>query len=97
MWSHTELLIGLLHIYEYTGEQWAKDWYERVRAYSIQTFETDYGIWRLAVNRFGKESKLRIYSTKRKENYHYPRYLIFNFLSLDRMIRNGGMTTLFPK
>ena len=97
MWSHTELLIGLLHIYEYTGEPWAREWYERVRAYSIRTFETDYGVWRLAVDRFGSEKKLRVYSAKRKENYHFPRQLIFNLLSLDRMIRNDGMTTPFPR
>ena len=47
MWSHCELLLGLMHILEYTGEWWAKEWYERVRAYAIEAFDTDYGVWRL--------------------------------------------------
>ena len=96
MWSHTELMIGLMLLYEYTGESWAKEWYERVRAYSLQAFDTDYGVWRQAVDRYGRDKKRKTYSAKRKGNYHYPRYLIFNLLSLDRMIQNGGKTSLFP-
>ncbi|MBN1292396.1 MAG: AGE family epimerase/isomerase [Candidatus Latescibacteria bacterium] len=95
MWSHTELLIGLFHIYEYTGEIWAKEWYERVRKYALQAFDTDYGVWRQAVDRYGIDKKRKIYSSKRKGNYHYPRYLIHNLLSIDRMIKNGGKTTIF--
>ena len=97
MWSHTELMIGLMHIYEYTGEQWAKELYERVRTYALKAFDTDYGVWRQAVDRYGNDKKRKTYSAKRKGNYHYPRYLIYNLLSLDRMIRNGGKTTVFPQ
>ena len=97
MWSHTELLIALMHIFEYTGELWAKEWYERVRDYSLKVFDTEYGVWRQAVDRFGNDKKRKIYSAKRKGNHHYPRYLILNLLSLNRMVQNGGKTTLFPQ
>ena len=96
MWSHTELLIGLMHIYEYTGENWACEWYERVRTYALKAFDTDYGVWRQAVDRLGNDRKRETYSAKRKGNYHYPRYLMLNIMSIDRIIKNGGRTTPFP-
>ncbi len=96
MWSHCELLIALLHIIEYTGEQWAIDFYERVSAYTFAAFDTDYGVWRQAVDRFGKDVKRESVPSKRKGNFHQPRCLMLNLLSLDRMINNNGKTTPFP-
>ncbi|HDY87408.1 MAG TPA: hypothetical protein ENH82_04740 [bacterium] len=98
MWSHTELLIATLHILEYTGENWAKEWYERVRKYAINAFDTDYGVWSQAVDRFGKDKKRKVvYNAKRKGNYHFPRYLILNLLSIDRIIKNKGKITPFSQ
>jgi N-acylglucosamine 2-epimerase len=96
MWSHCELMLGLMHILEYTGEWWAKDWYERVRAFAIKAFDTDYGVWRQAVDRFGKDVSRKGYPAKRKGNFHQPRYMMLNLLSLDRMIANEGKPTPFP-
>lgn len=96
MWSHCELMLGLMHILEYTGERWAKEWYERVRAYAIGAFDTDCGVWRQAVDRFGKYLARKGQSAKRKGNFHQPRYMMLNLLSLDRMIANEGRPTPFP-
>jgi len=96
MWSHCELMIALMHILEYTGELWAKEWYERVRAYAIRSFDTDYGVWRQAADRFGRDVKRRGTLGKRKGNFHQPRYMMLNLLSLDRMIKNAGKPTPFP-
>jgi mannose/cellobiose epimerase-like protein (N-acyl-D-glucosamine 2-epimerase family) len=97
MWSHAELMIATMHILEYTGDIMAQKWYERIRDYSYRVFDTEYGVWRQAVDRSGKDKKRKeVYNPKRKDNYHYSRYLILNLLSLERVIKNGGKTTPFP-
>jgi len=96
MWSHCELLVALMHILEYAGELWAKEWYQRLRAYAIKSFDTDYGVWRQAVDRFGEDAARRGTPTKRKGNFHQPRYMMLNLLSLERMVNNDGKITAFP-
>ncbi|MFA6472522.1 MAG: AGE family epimerase/isomerase [Candidatus Latescibacterota bacterium] len=95
MWSHTEILLSLMHIIEYTGEQWAVDWYERVRAYSLKAYSTPYGVWRQAVDRFGNNIQRDGIPTTRKDNFHPARYMMLNILSLDRMIKNEGKLSSF--
>ena len=98
MWSHTELMIATLHILENTGENRAREWYERVRKYAIKAFDTDYGVWRQAVDRFGKDKERKVvYNPNRKGNYHFPRYLILNLLCIERMIKNKGKITPFSQ
>ncbi|MFC1552651.1 AGE family epimerase/isomerase, partial [Candidatus Latescibacterota bacterium] len=54
MWAHTEILVACMTVLEYTGEVWAKEWYERAREYSIRTMaNTGHGVWRQAVDRYG--------------------------------------------
>ncbi len=96
MWAHCEILIACLSILEYTGEVWAKEWYERTRAYILKTMATDSGIWRQAVDRFGKPKDRPNVSALRRCNYHQPRAIMYNLLTLDRMIKNKGMLTAFP-
>ena len=58
MWAHCEILIACLSILEYTGESWAADWYDRVRAFTLKTMPVaEHGVWRQAVDRFGKDVK----------------------------------------
>ncbi len=97
MWAHTELLIACLTILEYTGEVWAKEWYERVREYVLRTMTTDYGIWLQAVDRYGKNVKRPGISIYRRGNFHQPRCQMMNMLSLQRMIAGGGTLTPFPE
>ncbi len=97
MWAHCEILIACMTILEYTGEVWAKEWYERVRAFTLRTMPTPHhGVWRQAVDRCGKDLKRVGVSGKRKGNFHQPRYMMLNLLSLERMIKNRGKLTPFP-
>jgi N-acylglucosamine 2-epimerase len=95
MWSHTEILLSTLHIIEYTGETWAIEWYERARAYALKHFDTPYGVWRQAVDRFGNDVQREGIPTTRKDNFHPPRYMMYNLLCLDRMIKNDGKLSTF--
>ena len=100
-WANFELLIPLVIAIEYTGESWAKDWYDRIYPYIIETYDTDWGVWKQSVNRFGgpvnRELAIRKrWHPKRKGNFHQPRAMMYNLLSFDRMIRNKGALTPFP-
>ncbi|HNW56187.1 MAG TPA: AGE family epimerase/isomerase [Bacteroidales bacterium] len=94
MWAHTELLISTMMVLEYTGETWAKEWYERGRAYCLKNMaNTGNGVWRQAVDRFGKDKKRPDISVFRKDNFHQIRYQMMNLLSLERMINNNYKTS----
>jgi N-acylglucosamine 2-epimerase len=88
MWAHTEILIGCMMIIEHTGEAWARDWYWRTWNYVKRTFCLGVGAWEQAVNRQGEpisREKWGIHPMRRG-NYHQPRFLMMNILSLDRML-----------
>lgn len=88
MWAHTELLIATMMIFEHTGEAWAAEWYERGRNYCHRYMTTSYGVWRQAVDRFGNDLSRPGISIYRKDNFHQIRYLMMNYLSLERIINN---------
>ena len=97
MWAHCEAMVACLLTLEYTGEVWAKEWYERLRAYALRTMPVpQHGVWRQAVDRFGRDLKRVGVSTKRKDNFHQARYMMVDLLSLQRMLAHGGRTTPFP-
>ena len=90
MWAHTEILVGCLMVMEHTGEAWAWDWYQRTWAYVKKTFRLGVGAWEQAVNRQGEpisREKWGIHPMRRG-NYHQPRFLMLNMLSLDRLIQS---------
>jgi N-acylglucosamine 2-epimerase len=90
MWAHTEMLISAMSILEYTGEAWAKEWYERGREYCIGTMgNTGNGVWRQAVDRLGQDSKRPGISIFRKDNFHQVRYMMMNLLAIERMLKNN--------
>ena len=96
MWAHSEVLIACMLTLEYTGDVWAIEWYERARKFTLKTMPTGFGVWRQAVDRFGKDKKRAGISIYRKGNFHQPRYLMYNLLSLERIIKNNGKLTRFP-
>jgi N-acylglucosamine 2-epimerase len=97
MWTHTEILIVCMTVLEYTGEVWAKEWYERTREYTLRTMaNTGHGVWRQAVDRYGDDRQRSGISPYRKGNFHQPRYMMMNLMSLDRMIKNNRHLTPFP-
>lgn len=98
MWAHCEILVACMSVLEYTGEVWAREWYERVRAYTLRTMPVaEDGVWRQAVDRRGRDLQRPDISTKRKGNYHQPRMLMLNLQALNRMIANRGNLTPFPE
>ncbi len=95
MWPLCEIMVGCMTVLEYSGDVWAKEWYERVRAFTLRTMTTDCGVWRQAVDRFGKDKKRPTISIYRKGNFHQTRYMMLDMLSLERMIKNNGKLTPF--
>jgi N-acylglucosamine 2-epimerase len=92
MWAHTELLVATMTVLEYTGETWAKEWYERGKEYCLKNMaNTGNGVWRQAVDRFGKDKKRPDISIYRKDNFHQIRYQMMNLLSIERMINNQSL------
>ncbi len=96
MWSECEILVAAMLTLEYTGEVWALEWYERARAFTLRTMTTPCGVWRQAVDRLGNDRQRTGISIYRKDNFHQVRYQMYNLLSLDRIIGNGGHATPFP-
>jgi mannose/cellobiose epimerase-like protein (N-acyl-D-glucosamine 2-epimerase family) len=97
MWAECEILIACMTVLEYTGDIWAKEWYERAREFTYRTIaDTGIGVWRQAVNRYGENLVREGVSPYRKGNFHQPRSMMLNLLALERMIKNNGKLTPFP-
>lgn len=97
MWGHCEILVACLLVLEYTGAAWAKEWYDRVAAYTLRTMPSvNPGIWRQAVDRRGKDVKRTGISSLRRDNFHPPRCFMLNLLRIQRMIDRGGILAPFP-
>jgi len=91
MWAHCEILIGCMMMLEHTGHPWAPAWYDRVRAFTLRTMPVPgHGVWRQAVDRLGNDVQRIGFSKTRRCNFHQPRYLMLNLLSLDRMLARAG-------
>jgi N-acylglucosamine 2-epimerase len=86
------VLIGALLIVEHTGAQWAEEIFSKTYSYVREKYPLkQHGspLWMYASDRkasFEAFSKM----PKRVENFHHPRHLMLNLLSLERMIRRGG-------
>lgn len=92
LWAHEEVLIGSLFVVEHSGAQWAREMFSRTFEYVEKTFPLKaYGspVWMYAGNRRVEFNEFRA-RPKRIENFHHPRHLMLNLLSLERMIRRGG-------
>lgn len=96
MWAHCEILISTMLTLEYTGDVWAIEWYERARDFTLRTMQTPCGVWRQAVDRYGKDKQREGISIYRKCNFHQPRCLMYNLQNLERIIKNKGKLTPFP-
>jgi N-acylglucosamine 2-epimerase len=91
LWAQEEVLIGCMTIIEQTGAGWAIEMFDRMyeyvrKNYPLQTQGSP--LWMYASDRlvtFEAFSRM----PKRVENYHHPRHLMLNLLSLERMIKRG--------
>lgn len=92
LWAQEEVLIASLFIIERTGAAWAREIFDRMYAYVQVKYPLHrYGspLWMYASDRkatYEAFSKM----PKRVENFHHPRHLMLNLLSLERMLKRGG-------
>lgn len=86
LWEQAEVLIGTMNMIEHTADPWAFDWFEKTYNYVIENYPLQkygYPLWNVGGDRkmtFVKESE-------RVENYHHPRHLMLNIMSLERIIK----------
>ena len=95
LWAQEEVLIGSLLVFEKTGAEWAHELFDRTYDYITSTYPLNaHGspIWMYAGNRKVEFEAFKA-MPKRIENYHHPRHLMLNLLSLDRMIKKGRQRT----
>ncbi len=89
LWAQEEVLIGSLFIFERTRAAWAKEMFERMYVYVRDKYplrEHGSPLWMYASDRkVTYESFLKM--PKRVENFHHPRHLMLNLLSLQRMMK----------
>ena len=91
LWAQEEVLIGCMMIIERTGATWAKEMFDRMYLYVREKYPLKAQgspLWMYASDRrvtYEAFSKM----PKRVENYHHPRYLMLNLLSLERMIKKA--------
>lgn len=86
LWAQEEVLIGTLFLIEHTGDQWAIEMFTRMYEYVIDKYplkKHGYPLWIMSSDRkvTFKEHGTRI------GNFHHPRHLMLNILSLERMIK----------
>jgi len=89
LWEQAEVLIGTMFMIEQADDPWAYQWFEKMYRYVIDTYplrKHGYSLWDIGGDRkvtFVKEGT-------RIENYHHPRHLMLNILSLERIISAAG-------
>ncbi|MGI9167689.1 MAG: AGE family epimerase/isomerase [Pyrinomonadaceae bacterium] len=92
LWAQEEVLIGCMMIIERTGAPWAKETFDLMYMYIRAKYPLkNHGspLWIYASDRrVTYEAFSRM--PKRIENYHHPRHLMLNLLSLERMIKRGA-------
>jgi N-acylglucosamine 2-epimerase len=89
LWAQEEVLIGSLLIAERRGWDWSIDMFQKTNNYVREKYLLKrYGspLWMYASDRrVSYEAFLKM--PKRVENFHHPRHLMLNLLSLERMMR----------
>ncbi|MEX2573183.1 MAG: AGE family epimerase/isomerase [Balneolaceae bacterium] len=89
LWLQEEVLIGTLSMIEHSNDSWAHDCFAETYAYVQDTYvRPGYKFWIHAGDRTVSE-----FGGKRVENYHHPRHLMLNLLSLERIAGRGGNTS----
>ena len=92
LWLQEEILIGSLFVVEHTGAEWAREMFGKTYTYVLDKFPLERDgspLWMYASDRQATFEAFR-QMPKRVENFHHPRHLMLNLLSLERMIKRGG-------
>lgn len=89
LWAQEEVLIGAMLILERRAHDWALEMFQRTDSYVREKYSLKkYGspLWMYASDRkVSYEAFLKM--PKRVENFHHPRHLMLNLLSVERMLR----------
>jgi mannose/cellobiose epimerase-like protein (N-acyl-D-glucosamine 2-epimerase family) len=97
LWEQEEVLIGSLFVYEHTGSEWARDMFGKMYTYVRQKY-LQYGspLWKTTADRkvtptsrFAGEAQAVLHLGA-LEHYHHLRHLMFNLLSIERMLGQGS-------
>jgi hypothetical protein len=89
LWGLCEVLIATLNVFERTGAEWAARYFGmayRVVAEKFVLKKRGYPGYVLFADR---QFTFRPHAA-RQDNYHPPRQMMLNLLTLDRMIRSGS-------
>ena len=89
LWTQEEAMVGAMMLIEMTGSLRAKEWFNRTNAYVRENMvlkRHGFPLWDLLTDRQSTFKR----DAKRVGNYHHPRHLMLNILSLQRLIENGG-------
>ena len=79
---HQEAMIGILFVIEHLNENWARDWYSRMHRYAFEKFPIrGYPGWHSYMDRKCTPQQ----HVTRRENFHYPRFLMHGLLTIDRL------------
>lgn len=85
-----EPLVGLLYVIEHTGAEWAQELFGKIYDYEQKTFhlrQYNHPLW---VNSADRKGMFDLKKSNRIGNFHQPRHLMLNLLSIERMIERGG-------
>jgi mannose/cellobiose epimerase-like protein (N-acyl-D-glucosamine 2-epimerase family) len=87
LWLQEEVLIGTLQMVERTNDPWAREWFGRTYEYVREKYplkQYGYPLWII-----GADRKVTFEpQASRVENFHHPRHLMLNLLTLDRLIEH---------
>jgi N-acylglucosamine 2-epimerase len=89
LWAQEEVLIGSLLVIERRGYDWAVEMFQRTNSYVREKYDLKKRgspIWMYASDRKVTYDAF-LTMPKRVENFHHPRHLMLNLLSLERLLR----------
>jgi mannose/cellobiose epimerase-like protein (N-acyl-D-glucosamine 2-epimerase family) len=89
LWAQAEVLIGCLFLFEHTGDPWARDMFGKMYTYVREKFPLKRHGYALWMHQGDRKVTFERHST-RVENYHHPRHLMLNLLSIQRMMDETG-------
>ncbi len=89
LWAQEEVLVGALFLVEHTGAEWAREMFARQYAYVTDKYPLKKHGFALWINQGDRKVTFQPHYN-RVENYHHPRHLMLNLLSLDRIQARGG-------
>ena len=76
-------MIGLLTVLDELGEDWAIEWYERLHRFAFEKFPVPgHSAWHTYMDRKCTPQP----HSRRRENFHQPRFLMLAILAIDRLL-----------